>query len=276
MALKSQDVEVIGIDIKELDFSIPNRVADEIASYQADWVINCAAYTQVDQAEEQAELTYLINRDSAAAVAEGVKSTGGRLAHISTDFIYDGRQNRPYSEQDHANPLSVYGRSKWEAEQKILRCLPDALIVRTAWVFGIYGPNFVQTILRLAKDRDELSVVDDQLGTPTWTKDIANCLWSLIKQDATGLFNFTNEGVASWYDFADAIITQARTIGMPIKTQLIRPISTKDFPTLAKRPSYSVLSKEKIRSALEYRIPHWRESLENMINELQASIDASN
>jgi len=257
--------QVIGIDRNELDFSFPDRVAEGIAQQRADWVINCAAYTQVDRAEQERELAFLISRDSARAVAEGVKSYGGQMLQVSTDFIFDGSQSTPYKEDDLTNPLGVYGQSKLEGEQAVIQTLPDAVVLRTAWVYGEYGNNFVKTMLRLASERDELSVVDDQIGTPSWTYDIALAIQALIAADVTGTYHFTNEGVASWYDFANEAINIAREIGYPVKTKRVSPIPTSDYPTPATRPAYSVLSKRKIRGVLDYDIPHWRESLRTML-----------
>jgi len=257
--------QVIGVDRNELDFSFPDRVAEGIAQQRADWVINCAAYTQVDRAEQERELAFLISRDSARAVAEGVKSYGGQMLQVSTDFIFDGSQSTPYKEDDLTNPLGVYGQSKLEGEQAVIQTLPDAVVLRTAWVYGEYGNNFVKTMLRLASERDELSVVDDQIGTPSWTYDIALAIQALIAADVTGTYHFTNEGVASWYDFANEAINIARENGYPVKTKRVSPIPTSDYPTPATRPAYSVLSKRKIRGVLDYDIPHWRESLRTML-----------
>jgi dTDP-4-dehydrorhamnose reductase len=261
LALRDRGEEVVAVSRREIDFGAPEKVTDEIARHQADWVINCAAYTQVDMAEDNQAEAFKVNRDSAKAVAEGVRKYGGRLVHVSTDFIFDGRQSRPYKEDDVGNSLSVYGQSKWEGEQAVRESLPESLIVRTAWVYGVHGHNFVKTILRLAGERDELSVVDDQIGTPSWTKDIAEGMWALIDADASGIFNLTNEGVASWYDFAEEIVAQAKRLGMPVKAQRVHPIPTRAYATPARRPGYSVLNKEKIREILNYPIPHWTASL---------------
>lgn len=269
LALQAAGEVVIGIDRQELDFSQPDQVAEAIAAHQADWVINCAAYTNVDKAEQEQEQAFLVNRDSARAVAEGVAAYGGRLLHVSTDFIFGGEQSHPYAEDDPANPLGVYGQSKWDGEQAVQDVMPDAAILRTAWVYGIHGHNFVKTMLRLAAERDELRVVDDQIGTPAWTADISRALLSLTKADASGVFNFTNEGVASWYDFASEIIANARDLGFPLKVKKISPIPSVDFPLPATRPAYSVLSKVKIRQALDYPIPHWRNSLTAMMQALK-------
>lgn len=254
---------------QDADFTQADLLRTAIAQQRADWVINCAAHTQVDKAESESELAFAINRDGACAVAEAVASYGGRLLHLSTDFIFDGTQSHPYRETDTPHPLGVYGQSKWEGEQAVCAVLPNAIVVRTAWVHGAHGHNFVKTMLRLAAERDELNVVDDQIGTPSWTGDIAAALIALLEQDAQGFYHFTNEGVASWYDFAVAIIDEARALGFPIKAQRVNPIPSSAYPTPARRPAYSVLDKTKIRAALGRPIPHWRESLVTMLRELQ-------
>ncbi|MBI5040674.1 MAG: dTDP-4-dehydrorhamnose reductase [Gammaproteobacteria bacterium] len=260
---------VIPLTRAEADFTCPERVRDAIAAAKADWVVNCAAYTAVDKAESDSATAFIVNRDAARAVAEAVAGYGGHLLHVSTDFIFDGTQSHPYREDDLANPLGVYAHSKWAGEQAVRELMPEALIVRTAWVHGAQGNNFVKTMLRLAAERDELRVVDDQIGSPSWTGDIADALIALIQQDAHGCFHFTNEGVASWYDFAVAIIAEARVLGFPIKAQRVTPIPTSGYPTPARRPAYSVLDKQKIRAALGRPIPHWREALVSMLRELQ-------
>jgi dTDP-4-dehydrorhamnose reductase len=271
--LQAAGEEVVGIDQQELDLSRTDEVASGIANYGVDWVINCAAYTQVDKAEEDRELAFLINRDSAGAVAIGVKRCRGRLVHISTDFIFDGKQSRPYKEDDVANPLGVYGQSKLEGEQLVHKVMPEAIILRTAWVYGIHGHNFVKTMLRLAAEREELNVVDDQIGTPSWTADIASAIQTLIDRNAAGTYHFTNEGVASWYDFADSIVHIARDLGFPIKAKIVKPIPSSEFPTPATRPPYSVLNKQKIRNLLDRDIPHWQQSLEQMLRQLQGNAE---
>lgn len=267
LALQADGESFLAIGWKELDFSQPGQVAETIADYAADWVINCAAYTQVDKAEEERELAFAINRDAARAVAEGVKCSGGRLLHISTDFIFEGEQSHPYKEVDAVSPLGVYGQSKLEGEQTVREVLPEALILRTAWVYGVHGHNFVKTILRLASERETLRVVDDQIGTPSWTGDIVRAIQSLIRYKATGTYQFTNEGVASWYDFAVEVVASAKQLGFPVVAETIQPIPTEDFPLPAKRPAYSVMSKVKIRDVLGYQIPHWRTSLYAMLKQ---------
>lgn len=261
--------EYIPFTRTDADFTQTEQVRTAILARQADWVINCAAYTAVDKAESDSATAFAVNRDAARAVAEAVAAYGGRLLQVSTDFVFDGRQSQPYREDDAPNPLGVYAQSKWAGEQAVSAILPEALIVRTAWVHGVHGRNFVKTLLRLAAERDELRVVDDQIGTPSWTADIAAALIELIERAATGCYHFTNEGVASWYDFAVAILAEARVLGFPIQAQRVTPIPTSGYPTPAKRPAYSVLDKQKIRAAMARPIPHWRAALVSMLRELQ-------
>ncbi len=269
LMLQNKGIDAVGIGRKELDFSQPEKVAKYIASQRADWVINCAAYTQVDKAEDDAELAFRVNRDAAKAVAEGVQRYAGRLLHISTDFIFDGKQSHPYKENDPARPLGVYGQSKWEGEQAVREILPRAIILRTAWVYGVFGNNFVKTILRLGSEREELGVIDEQLGSPSSTVDISQAMYALIEKECTGVYHFTNEGIASWYDFAQAIVEEARSLEFDLKIKRLKPIPTHAYPTPAARPAYSVLSKEKIRGILDYPVPHWRTSLKTMLKKLK-------
>ena len=270
LALQAGNESFIGIDRDELDFSRPDLVSEAIADYAADWVINCAAYTNVDKAEEERELAFIVNRDAARAVAEGVKLNKGRLVHVSTDFIFGGEQALPYSESDAANPLGIYGQSKLEGENAVREVLPEAVILRTAWVYGVHGHNFVKTILRLAAERQELRVVDDQIGSPSYTGDIVNAIRALMASDASGTWNFTNEGIASWYDFACEIVEAAEQNGLPVVAERVLPIPTEDFPLPATRPANSVMSKKKIRGLLDYPIPHWKTSLRTMMQQLAA------
>lgn len=269
LKLQLNNIDAIGISSKDIDFEIPEKVADAIASYRADWVINCAAYTNVDKAEEEVEKATLINNDSAKAVAIGVKSYGGCLVQISTDFVFSGKQGSPYHESDTTSPLGIYGESKLQGEKAVLEVMPEAIILRTAWVYGVHGHNFVKAMLRLASERYILTVVDDQVGTPAWTSDIADTLLKLIRSDAKGIYHFTNEGVASWYDFAVAIVDEAKKLGYPTKVQQIKAIPSAEYPTAAVRPAYSVLSKIKTRHVLGEPIPHWRDSLCAMLKELK-------
>ena len=265
--------DVITPDRRELDLLHPDQVAALVRNLQADWVINCAAYTQVDKAESEAEIAFTVNRDSPECLAQAVADYGGCLLQVSTDFIFDGAQHRPYLEADQPNPLGVYGRSKLEGEQAVLQVLPEAVVLRTAWVYGVRGHNFVKTMLRLAMAGKPLRVVDDQIGTPSWAKDIASAIITLVDTEARGTFHFTNAGETSWHGFACATLEEAALAGFDIKTESVAPIPTSGYPTPATRPAYSVLSTEKIRPLLETPIANWRESLKNMLQELYTCAD---
>lgn len=267
LAFSTRGDEVTGIDREDLDLAGDGEVAEAIAAYRADWIIHCAAYTRVDLAEAEREAAFAVNRDAARVVAQGAQQSHSRLLHVSTDFVFGGKQATPYREDDAGDALSVYGQSKWEGEQAVLTVLPRALIVRTAWVYGAHGNNFVKTMLRLMAEKDEIQVVDDQIGTPTWTADIVKAMQGLMENDATGIYHFTNEGVASWYDLAYEILSVAPALGYPVKTLRLHPIASSQWSCAARRPAYSVLSKEKIRRLLAYDIPHWRGSLHRMLKE---------
>ena len=265
--------EVIAPARQEMDFSSPERLAATARTLQADWVINCAAYTQVDKAESDAQQAFIVNRDSPEQLARAVADYGGRMLQVSTDFIFDGAQRRPYTETDKPNPLGVYGRSKLEGEQAVQRVLPDAVVLRTAWVYGVHGHNFVKTMLRIATAGKPLRVVSDQMGTPTWTTDIAATIAALVAREASGTFNFTSAGETSWHGFASAILDEGAKAGFDIKTETVDPIPTSDYPTPATRPAYSVLNTEKIRPLLPGPIPDWRDSLKKMLQELYTCAD---
>ena len=265
--------EIIAPVRQELDFLNPDEVADRVRRLQPDWVINCAAYTQVDRAESEVEQAFVINRDSVAQLAGAVAGYGGNLLHVSTDFVFDGEQSRPYREEDDARPLGVYGRSKWEGEQAVRAVLPEAIVLRTAWVYGVHGHNFVKTILRVASEGKPLRVVDDQVGSPTWARDIAGAIRALVQHRARGTYHYTNAGSTSWHGFATAILAEATEAGFALKTDSVEAIPTSGYPTPARRPAYSVLDTGKIQSLLTAPIPHWRDSLNRMLKELQTCAD---
>jgi dTDP-4-dehydrorhamnose reductase len=267
--------EVIATDRQTLDFMQPAQAAVLVRSQQPDWVINCAAYTQVDKAESEPEVAFTVNRDTPEQLAQAVVEYGGRLLQVSTDFVFDGRQTRPYVEDDAPNPLGVYGRSKLEGEQAVLAALPAATLLRTAWVYGAHGHNFVKTMLRLAGEGKPLRVVSDQIGSPTWTADIVTAITSLVDRQAAGVFHFTAAGETSWHGFASAILAEASRIGFDINTDSVEPIPTTDYPTPATRPAYSVLNTDKIKPWLSAPVPEWRDSLKNMLQELYTCADCS-
>ncbi len=277
---------VTGVDRKTMDLAQPAMIRQVISEIKPDLIVNAAAYTAVDKAETETELANSINATAPTIMAEEAQRLGAALMHISTDYVFDGRKNTPYTEEDIPNPINVYGQSKLLGEEGIRQkgvseAAPKELhhiILRTAWVYGTFGKgNFVKTMLRLGAEREELRVVVDQLGTPSWTGDLAGAIAQLgqllsleraEKPPLTGVYHFTNSGVASWYDFAVAIFEEAKQLGFPLKVQRIVPITTPEYPTPAKRPAYSVLSTKKISTILGTHPPHWRESLRQMLKQL--------
>ena len=252
-----------------IDLSQPDMIRQVIREIKPDIIVNTAAYTAVDKAESEIDLAYNVNGTAPSILAEEAQQIGALLLHISTDYVFDGQKNTPYLEDDTTNPLSIYGKSKLAGEEGIKQNCERYLILRTAWVYGTYGVgNFVKTMLRLGADRQELKVVVDQVGSPTWAKDIAVAIAGLLEQEATGIYHFTNSGVASWYDFALNIFEEAKQIGFPLKIERVLPITTDEYPTPAKRPAYSVLSGKKIAAALGNYPPYWRDSLKQMLKQL--------
>lgn len=230
------------------------------------YVINCAAYTAVDKAEDEVDLARKVNRDGAENLARLCGEFGTTLLHISTDFVFAGTGNQPLTEADETAPISVYGLTKLEGEQVIPEHTERYFILRTSWLYSEYANNFVKTMLRFGKERDEMRVIWDQLGTPTYAIDLAGCLLHIIKTGSTayGLYHYSNEGVTSWYDFAVAIFELG---GLPTRTV---PIRTAEYPTKATRPAFSVMDKTKAKTTLDVVIPHWRESLKVCMGRLTA------
>lgn len=257
--------DVAGIDREKLDLTAIDRIGPFIESSEVDWVVNCAAYTEVDRAEIEPEQAYAVNRDAAGAIAEAARRCETGLIHVSTDFVFGGGRSTPYPDSAEGDALGVYGQSKWEGEQKVRVAYPGAIILRTAWVYGRYGGNFVRTMLRLMSECTEIRVVDDQVGTPTWTRDIVRAMERLIKVNGSGTYNFSNEGVASWYDLAVATHEIGSILGYPMLVEHIVPIPGSEWVSPAARPAYSVLDKVRIRQVLDYPVPHWRTSLERML-----------
>lgn len=252
------DLNVIYTDYLDLDICDFNQVQAFFKSNpQINYCINCAAYTAVDKAETEVKKAFDLNTTGAKNLAQACHEHGAILIHISTDFVFDGKKTVPYSETDEAKPVGVYGASKLQGELEIKRILKEHFIIRTSWLYSEHGNNFMKTILRLAETRNEISVVSDQIGTPTYAGDLAEVILKIInsKNKNFGLFHYSNEGVASWYDFAKAIIEETST------TTKLKPINTANYPTPAKRPVYSVLDKAKIKKNLQTTIPYWRDSL---------------
>lgn len=255
-----QTDEVIFASKAQVDINITKDLSDFIKSIKPDLLINAAAYTAVDQAESEREQSFQVNCTAPAEMAALSAELNFKLIHVSTDYVFNGQSPTPYEEYQDVDPLNVYGESKAEGEKQILERNPKALIVRTSWVHSSTGKNFVKTVLRIAHEKKTMKVVNDQIGSPTWAADLAKIL--LLSQDLSGIFHYTNEGVASWYDFAYAI-RHLRKLDFELL-----PIPTEEYPTPARRPRMSLLNKNKIKSSLGIQIPHWVESLEQCLKEL--------
>ncbi|RLM03738.1 dTDP-4-dehydrorhamnose reductase [Gibbsiella quercinecans] len=241
--------EVWATDSDTLDITDLDKVKQAVAQYQPDVIVNAAAYTAVDKAETEPELAALINATGPKNLALAAKEVGARLVHVSTDYVFDGKATTPYVETDLTNPLGVYGQTKLDGELAVAEVLPEAIIIRTAWVFSEYGNNFVKTMLRLAKDRDTLGIVADQRGCPTYAGDIAQAIIDLLqKKDEGGIYHFCGKDELSWFDFANLIFNHAEDIKLLEKKPELNKLATEDYKTLAARPKYSVLSLVKINN----------------------------
>ena len=264
--LEIQNHTLIFADSKSLDITDHQAVKKFIVDNDIKVIINCAAYTAVDKAESDIERADKINHLAVANMAMVAKEHGIKLIHMSTDYVFDGQSYKPYIESDATNPQGVYGATKLAGEQAILDINPkDSIIIRTSWVYSYYGNNFVKTMLRLGRERDSLGVIYDQVGTPTYAKDLAKAILDIlprIQNSKLEIYNYSNEGIASWYDFAKEIMVIAN-----IDCQ-VNPIETKDYPTPAKRPHYSVLNKSKIKSDFNIKIPYWKDSLKDCITRI--------
>jgi len=261
--------EVISVDRTRLDLSQPESIRQAMADIQPDLVVNAGAYTAVDKAESEPELARAVNGIAPGILAEECEKLGASLIHFSTDYVFDGSKSSAYLETDSTNPLGIYGESKLAGEEAIRKAGNRHIIIRTAWVYGNCGKgNFVKTMLRLGKEREEIRVVADQIGSPTWTGDLAAAtahIMPAIGLEDFGTYHYTNSGVCSWYDFAIAIFEEAEKLGFPLKVQRVIPITTVEYPTPAKRPAFSVLSTVKISALLGTYPPHWRQGLRQML-----------
>lgn len=277
-ALQVARFTTVGVDIEDLDITDRDKVFDFVKEAKPALIINCAAYTLVDKAEIEKDKAFKVNSEGAINLALAAKRAGAPLIHVSTDFVFDGEKNIPYTEKDPVNPLSTYGSSKLKGEAGVRDALIEHMIVRTSWLYGTSGHNFVKTILRYASEREFLRVVYDQTGGPTWTEDLSHALVRIVKaynEDGRldyGVYHYSNEGVASWYDFAVAVIELAVEAGINIRCKRIEPILTTEYPTPAKRPPYSVLDKRKIKATFGIAVPHWRASLKEMIKNYYGGI----
>jgi len=264
--------DVHGFDLPDFDITDAALVHDLLGRLQPDVIINCAAFTRVDLCESKQEEAFRVNGQGPGLLAAVAYEIGALLLHVSTDFVFAGAANTPYNEEATTDPLSIYGKSKLAGELAIINSpLERYYIVRTSWLYGPGGGNFVETIIRLAKEREELGIVADQHGTPTYTGDLADAIVKLVTghpspvTDHTsppyGLYHFSNEGECSWYDFACEIVSQLREQGAGPKVKTIKPLRTEEYPVPAKRPAYSVMSKEKYKAETGMQIPQWQQSL---------------
>jgi len=273
-ALEGAGLPATGCDLPEIDITSPESVRSRIEEVKPGLVINCAAYTAVDKAETETGAAYAVNRDGPANLARACAVNGIPLIHFSTDYVFDGRDSRPYLEDDPPNPLGEYGRSKLAGERAVAANMSECIIVRTAWLYGVHGNNFVKTILRLAGEREELRVVSDQRGCPTWARDLADAVArfaALIVSDRAevpwGIYHFCGGGAATRFEFAAAIVEEARKYRR-LKVERIVPIATSEYPTAAVRPADTVLDCGKVFRCLGIAPPPWRKSLGQMIASL--------
>ena len=264
-------IEVIARARAQLDIADPAAVAKTFAELKPNWVVNAAAYTAVDLAEDNRNQAKAVNDAAVASLAKAAARTESRLLHLSTDFVFDGTSSRAYLPNDSTNPLSVYGATKLAGERHVLTD-KNGIVLRTSWVYASAGKNFVLTMLKLMKEREKLKVVCDQIGSPTWAASAAAAIWGLIMAAPHGgLYHWTDLGVASWYDFAVAIQEEARIRNLLPRSVSILPIPSADYPTRARRPAFSVLNSESTRAATGLAGEHWRENLRRMLDELRAA-----
>ena len=249
-------------DVEELDITNQEAVEAFVASHQIEGIVNCAAFTAVDLAETEREKCTTLNTLAPAYLATAIEKQGGWMIQISTDYVFNGKSHRPYLEDDTPSPDSVYGSTKLAAELGVSKFCKRSMIIRTAWLYSSFGKNFVKTMLRLGREKEALGVVFDQVGTPTYARDLAKAIMHIIEKGIQpGVYHYTNEGVASWYDFTKSI---HRIAG--IDTCKVSPLHTEEYPTPAKRPPYSILDKTKIKQAYGLEIPHWEDSLRECLS----------
>ena len=251
-------------DVQELDITDQQAITQFVNDNNIDGIVNCAAYTAVDKAEENEALCQLLNAEAPAYLAHAIGQRGGWMIQVSTDYVFDGTNHTPYTEEEDTCPNSVYGKTKLVGELNVQKLCPQSMIIRTAWLYSSFGNNFVKTMIRLGREKTELGVIFDQIGTPTYARDLAVAIMVAVNKGIVpGIYHFSNEGVISWYDFAKAI---HRLAG--ITTCHVRPLHTAEYPTPAARPHYSVLDKTKIKAVYGIEIPYWEESLAACVKQL--------
>lgn len=259
-----KEYQFFNTDVEQLDITDDKAIENFVREHEIDGIINCAAYTAVDKAESNKDLCTRLNTEAPAYLAIAVEARGGWLVQISTDYVFDGTKHTPYVEADQPCPDSVYGNTKLAAELAVRKLCKRTLIIRTAWLYSTFGNNFVKTMIKLGREKKELGVIFDQIGTPTYARDLAKTIMTAIEEGIQpGIYHYSNEGVISWYDFTKAI---HRIAG--ITSCHVKPLHTSEYPTLAKRPAYSVLDKTKIKETYDIEIPYWEESLADCIASL--------
>jgi len=265
-----KELNVVYADIPDLDICNEDAVNTFVTINGIEAIINCAAYTAVDKAEEYSETAKKVNAEGVFNLVKAMENVNGKMIHISTDYVFDGTKYLPYDEEDTVSPIGVYGKTKREGELAVINSSIEGIVIRTSWLYSAYGNNFVKTMMRLGKEKKKLNVIFDQIGTPTFAGDLANTCLAILSNEqnridkAGKVYHFSNEGVASWYDFATAVMKINK-----LDCEVL-PIETKDYPTLAKRPHYSVLNKAKIKQNFKITIPYWRDSLEGCILKLNS------
>jgi dTDP-4-dehydrorhamnose reductase len=268
-ALRSHEVVRLGRD--KLDITNGAGVTAALAEIRPQWIVNAAAYTAVDRAEDEPAAAQAVNDIAVASLAQGALHHGCRLLHISTDFVFDGKSNRAYKPEDATNPLSVYGSTKLAGEHHVV-ATAAGIVLRTSWVYASGGKNFVLTMLKLMREREQLGVVCDQIGAPTWASSVAAAIWGLVAADAPGgTYHWSDLGVASWYDFAVAIQEEAMARGLLNRAANVLPIASAAYPTRATRPAFSLLDTSAARAALPIQARHWRHNLRTMLDELRTA-----
>ena len=262
--LEKREIEAVGVDIEEMDITDADCVNRVIREAAPDAVIHCAAYTAVDAAEDNEELCRKVNAEGPRNIAGVCKELDIKMIYISTDYVFDGKGERPWEPEDERHPLNVYGQTKYEGELAVQNTLEKYFIVRIAWVFGVNGKNFIKTMLRLAETHDHLTVVNDQYGSPTYTYDLARLLVDMVLTEKYGVYHATNEGICTWYEFACEIFKQA---GITIE---VTPVSSKEYPAKAKRPENSRMSKDKLEANGFVRLPSWQDALKRYLEAIKA------
>jgi dTDP-4-dehydrorhamnose reductase len=272
--LAPKDYQIISVGINELDITNELLVHEFVANTKPDLVINAAAYTAVDQAEMDSDVVYAVNEQGTKYLASACRAINARMLHVSTDFVFDGTSTTPYKPDCEPNPINVYGASKLAGEFALQSILPESsVIVRTAWVYSVNGNNFVKSMLRLMKEKEQLGIIYDQVGTPTWAKGLAQWLWVIArKPEVIGTYHWTDAGVASWYDFAIAIQELAIEKSLLTKEISVLPIPTSAYPTPAKRPAFSVIDKSSAENVSGIKVTHWRKQLSMMMDVLAESL----